>query len=61
MDFTSLVAANLAARRRPGRDARAEAQYWRARPVLPRPGLRLLGSLATTAGVVLLLLGIAQV
>ena len=61
MDLTSLVAANLSSRHRPSRtDARAEERYWRAPPALPRPGLRPLASIATAAGLILLLIGVAQ-
>ena len=61
MDFPTLVAVNLAANRRPARmDARAEDRYWRDRAALPRPKLRLLAPIAATAGVILLLVGIAQ-
>ena len=61
MDITSLVAANLPTTRPSRKDARAEERYWRDQTALPRPSLRLLGPLATTAGVILLLVGIAQV
>lgn len=59
MDFTSLVAANLTCNRRTGITAATE-RYWRTR-ALPRPRLGTLVSLATAAGVFLLLAGIAQV
>ena len=63
MDLTSLVAANLSAPRRAS-SARAPVPRNATGEVKPaRRGrsLRLLGSLATTAGVILLLVGIAQV
>ena len=60
MDFTSLVAANLTRNSRVRMDATAEERYYRP-SALPRPRLGTLVSLATAAGVFLLLTGIAQV
>ena len=59
MDFTSVVAANLARKGRSRMDAAAEETYYRA-GALPLPRLRTLVSLAGVAGVFLLLTGIAQ-
>jgi hypothetical protein len=61
MHIDSLVAAHMLARRHPTSfDARAEEKYYRDQVVLPRPGLRLLASIATAAGLILLLVGVAQ-
>jgi hypothetical protein len=61
MDFHGLVAANLPAPRRPARrDPRAEERYWRDRASFPHLRLQPLLSLATAAGVILLLIGMAQ-
>lgn len=61
MDLSSLTASHLAARKPPAlTNPGAEARYWRQQAPLPRPALRLLASLATIAGVVLLLVGSAQ-
>ncbi len=60
MDFNSLVAANLTRNRRSRMTAAAEERYYRL-SALPRPRLGTLVSLATAAGVFLLLTGIAQV
>ena len=61
MDYPSLLSAQLLARPAgPGTGPDAEERYWRKHVKLPRPGLRLLVPLATTAGVILTLLGIAQ-
>ena len=59
MDFTSLVAANLTRNSRSRMDAVAEERYY-GTSALPRPRLGTLVSLATAAGVFLLLTGIAQ-
>ena len=62
MDLQSLVAAHMAIRRRPTpMNASAEDRYYRDQVSLPRRSLRLLGSFATTAGVIVLLVGIAQI
>ena len=61
MDYHGLVAAHLLARRLPpsmGPDA--EYRYWRDQIDLPRPGIRLLVSIATSAGFILMLISIAQ-
>jgi hypothetical protein len=58
MDFNSLVAANLTRNRRFRMTAAAEERYYRT-SALPRPRLATLVSLATAAGVFLLLTGIA--
>jgi len=51
MDFPSLVAANLAVRRRPeGMDARAEDRYYRGQIGLPRPRLLPLAPAAAAEG-----------
>jgi hypothetical protein len=61
MDFHGLVAANLPAKRHPAwMDARAEDRYYRDQVALPRPSLRALVSVATAAGLILLLIGVAQ-
>ncbi len=61
MDFHSLVAAHLPLTRRPpAMDARAEERYYRTQVLLPRLSLQPLISIATTAGLVLLLIGAAQ-
>jgi hypothetical protein len=62
MDLCSLVAAHLSATGRPAAtDARAEERYYRSQLTLPRPSLRPLIGVATTAGLILLLIGAAQV
>ena len=59
MDLQSLVAAHMPNRRRKTQmGAAAEDRYYRNQITLPRLGLRLLGLLATTAGVTLLLAGV---
>jgi hypothetical protein len=61
MHLDSLVAAQILARgHRTSFDARAEDEYYRSQMTLPRPGLRLLGPVATAAGLILLLVGIAH-
>ena len=61
MDFQSLVATNLSRNSRPkGMSTAAEEHYYRAGG-LPRLRVRALVSLASVAGVILLLTGIAQV
>ena len=61
MDLHSLVAAHLPLTRTPAAmDARAEERYYRTQVMLPRLSLRPLISVATTAGLVLLLIGVAQ-
>ena len=61
MDFHSLVAAHLPLTRRPpAMDARAEERYYRTQVLLPRLSLQPLISIATTAGLILLLIGAAQ-
>ena len=61
MDYPSLLASQLLVRPTgPGTGPDAEDRYWRSHVDLPRPGLRLLVALATTAGVVLTLLGVAR-
>ena len=56
----SLVAANLTRNSRSRMDAAAEERYYRT-STLPRPRLGTLVSLASAAGVFLLLTGVAQV
>lgn len=59
MDMQSLIAANLlTSPHRPPMDARAEERYYTSQFNLPRPNLRLLGSIAMAAGVILLVVGI---
>jgi hypothetical protein len=60
MDFPTLVAANVAVRRRPEKmDARAEDRYYRGQIGLPRPRLLpLVPAAATAAGLLLLLVGV---
>jgi hypothetical protein len=61
MDFHSLVATHVSARRHRARmDARAEDRYYRDQAGLPRPRLRPLAPIATAAGLILLLIGVAQ-
>jgi hypothetical protein len=61
MDFHSLAAAHMPKRRQPTKmSAAAEDRHYRARAALPRPSHRLLVSIATAAGLILLLVGIAQ-
>jgi hypothetical protein len=61
MDIYSLVAAHLPPTcRPPAMDARAEERYYRTQVMLPRLSLRPMISIATTAGLVLLLIGAAQ-
>jgi hypothetical protein len=61
MDYHSLVAANFPAKGRPAKtDARAEDRYYRDQIALPRPGLRALVSVATAAGLILLIDVVAQ-
>ena len=60
MDLTSLIAANLTRNSRSKMDAAAEERYYRT-SAPPRPQFGTLVSLATAAGVFLLLTGIAQV
>ena len=62
MDFHSLVASNLPLHHRPTQmDARAEERYYGDRPTFPRPRLGTLVSIATAAGVILLLTGLGKV
>ena len=61
MDIPSLVAAQLAVRHLPRRrGARGEEAYWRGQADLPRPSLRLVASIATAAGLILVFIGVAQ-
>jgi hypothetical protein len=61
MDINSLAAAHMPTPRRPApTDPGAEERYWRAQASPPRPDLRLPVSIATTAEVILPLIGIAQ-
>lgn len=54
MDIYSLAAANLRNVARPSRmNAEAESRYYSKRVALPRLSLGLLGSIATTASVIL--------
>ena len=56
----SLVAAEMLARRLPASfDARAEDEYHGGHARPPHAGLRLLGPIATVAGLILLVVGIA--
>jgi hypothetical protein len=60
MDIHSLAAAHMPTRRQPApMNAAAEERYWRAQAGPPRPGLRPLVPIATTAGAILMLIGIA--
>ena len=58
--LASLVATNLTRNSRSRMDAAAEERYYRT-SALPQPRLGTLVSLATAAGVFLILTGIAQV
>ncbi|EJB02970.1 hypothetical protein FHX14_001921 [Rhizobium sp. BK619] len=62
MDLQCLVAAHMPNHRRPTQmDAAAEDRYYRNQITLPPPlGLRLLGLIATTGSVTLLLAGIIK-
>jgi hypothetical protein len=62
MDLQSLVAAHMPNHHRPSQmDAAAEDRYYRNQIMLPPPlGLRLLGLIATTAGVTLFLTGVIK-
>ncbi len=61
MDLQSLVAAHLPLTRRPpAMDARAEERYYSAQLTLPRSILRPLISVATAAGLILVLIGAAH-
>lgn len=60
MDLQTLVAAYMVNRRRPAKmNAAAEDRYYNEQITLSRPRLRLVGLIATTASVILLV-GIAQ-
>ena len=62
MDLQNLVAAHMLNRRRPQQmDASAEDRYYSDQIALPRPGLRMLAPVAAVAGVILLLVGLAQI
>jgi hypothetical protein len=51
----------MLARRHPTSfDALAEDRCYRDQVALPRPGLRLIGSIATVTGLILLVVGVAQ-
>ncbi|OWK23292.1 hypothetical protein AJ87_35900 [Rhizobium yanglingense] len=61
MELQGLVAAHMQNRRRPTpMDPSAEDRYYSDHITPLRPRLRLLGLTATTAGAILLLVGIAQ-
>ena len=61
MDRQSLVAAHMLNRRHPTRmGAAAEDRYYKDQITLPRLRLRLLGLIATTASVTLLLAGVIK-
>ena len=61
MDRQSLVAAHMLNRRRPTpMGAAAEDRYYKDQITLPRLQLRLLGLIATTASVTLLLAGVIK-
>jgi hypothetical protein len=60
MDFHNLVAGNLPPKRRPVMEDRAEDRYYRDHASILRPSLQPLASIATAAGLILLLIGVAQ-